>query len=93
MIKSNEMSLKQWDEVINNEVKVAKFLNNVYINVVEDTVGKKPLNVHDEDTFSTTINTILEEYIYETSVLNIKKDFAQVEYFSFSEVTTTHALT
>ena len=41
MITSNEISLKHGDDVINNEGKVAEFLNNAYINVVENTVGKK----------------------------------------------------
>ena len=76
MITSNEISLKQGDDVINNEGKVAEFLNNAYVNVVENTAGKKPLSVLDKDnaTFSIAINTILEEYKYHPSVLNIKKN-------------------
>ena len=35
------------------------------------------------------INTILEEYKYHPSVLNIKKHSKQAKCFSFSEVTTT----
>ena len=63
MITSNEISLKQGDDVINNEGKVTELLNYAYINVVENTAGKKPLSVLDKDnvTFSTAINTILEE--------------------------------
>ena len=49
MITSNEISLKQGDNIINNEGKVAEFLNNAYINVVENTAGKKPLSVLDKD--------------------------------------------
>ena len=45
MIASNEISLKQGDDVINNEGKVAEFLKNGYINVVENTAGKKPLSL------------------------------------------------
>ena len=45
MIASNEISLKQGDDVINNEGKVAEFLKNGYINVVENTAGKKPLGL------------------------------------------------
>ena len=52
------MLLKQGDDVINNKGKVAEFLSNTYINVMENTVGKKPLDV----TFSTAINTILYKY-------------------------------
>ena len=95
MITSNEISLKQGYDVINNEGKVAEFLSNAYINIVENTAGKKPLiSVPDKDnaTFSTTINTILEEYKYHPSVLNIKKHSEQAKYFSISEVTTTDAL-
>ena len=34
MITSNEISLKQGDDVINNAPKVAEFFNNAYINVM-----------------------------------------------------------
>ena len=70
MITSNEISLKQRDDEINYEGKVAEFLNNAYINVVESTACKKPLRGLDMDvTFSTAINTILEEYKYHLSEL------------------------
>ena len=94
MITSNEISLKQGDDVINNEGKVAELLNYAYINVVENAAGKKPPSVLDKDnvTFSTAINTILEEYKYHPSVLNIKKHSDQAKCFSFSEVTTTDVL-
>ena len=94
MIENNEISLKQGDDVINNEGKVAEFLNNAHINVVENTDRKKPLTVFDKDnlTFSITINTILEEYKYHPSILNIKKHSEQVKCFSFSDVTTTDVL-
>ena len=64
MITSNEISLKQRNDAVNNEGKVAEFLNNAFINVAENTAGRKPLSVFDEEnvTFSTAINTILEEY-------------------------------
>ena len=66
MITSNKISIKQGDDIINNEGKVAEFFNNTYINVVENTAIKKPLSVLDKDnvTFSTAINTILEGYKY-----------------------------
>ena len=94
MIENNEISLKQGDDVINNEGKVAEFLSNAHINVVENTDRKKPLTVFDKDnlTFSITINTILEEYKYQPSVLNIKKHSELVKCFSFSDVTTTDVL-
>ena len=94
MITNNEISLKQGDDVINNEGKVAEFLNNAYINVVENTAGKKPFSVLDKDnvTFSTAINTILEECKYHPSVVVIRKHSEQVKCFSFSEVTTTDVL-
>ena len=94
MITSNEILFKQGDDVINNEGKIAELLNYAYINVVENTAGKKPVSVLDKDnvTFSTAINTILEEYKYHPSVLNIKKHSDQVKCFSFSEVTTTDVL-
>ena len=41
------MLLKQGDDVINNKGKVAEFLSNTYINVMENTAGKKPLSVLD----------------------------------------------
>ena len=71
MITNNEISLKQRDDLINNEGKVAEFLNNAYINVVENTAGKKPLSVLDKDnvTFSTAISTILKEYKYHTKYI------------------------
>ena len=73
--------------------KLQNFLINVYINVVENTIGKKPLSVLDKDnvTFSTLINTILEEYKY-PSVLNIRKHSEQAKCFSFFEMTTTEVL-
>ena len=73
MITSNEISLKQGDDVINNEGKVAELLNYAYIYVVENTAGKKPVSVFDKAnvTLSTAINTILGEYKYHPSVLNI----------------------
>ena len=45
---------------INNEGKVPEFLNNAYINVVENTAGKKPLSTLDKDnvTFSIAINRL-----------------------------------
>ena len=49
MIRSNKMSLQQRDDVINNARKLAEFLNNAYINVVENTAGKKPLSFLDKD--------------------------------------------
>ena len=89
MITSKETLLKQEDDVINNEGKVAKFLNNVYINVVEYTTGKEPLSVLDKDnfTFSAAINTIFEECKYHPNVLNIRKNSEQAKFFSFSGVT------
>ena len=73
--------------------KLQNFLTNVYINVVENTIGKKPLSVLDKDnvTFSTLINTILEEYKY-PSVLNIRKHSEQAKCISFSEMATTEVL-
>ena len=90
MITNNETSFKQGDDVINNEGKVAEFLNNAYINVVENAAGKKPLSVFDKDnvTFLTATNIILEEHKYHTSVLNIKKHSKQTKCFPFSKVTT-----
>ena len=54
-VTSNEVSLKQVDDVINNEGKVAEFFSNDYINVLKNAAGKKPLSVLDKDnvTFST----------------------------------------
>ena len=51
-VTSKEILLKQVDDVINSE---GKFFSHVYINVVENTAGKKPLSVLDKDdvTFST----------------------------------------
>ena len=85
MIPSNEISPKQGNDVINNEGKVAEFLNNAYTNVVENTAGKKPLSVLDKDnvTFSTIINTILEEYKYHPSLLNIKNTLDKQNVFLF----------
>ena len=56
------------------------------MNAVENTTGRKPLSVLDKDnaTFSTAINTILEEYKYHPSVLKIKKPSKQAKCFSFS---------
>ena len=81
------------DDAINNERKVAEFLNNVYINV-ENTAVTKPHSVLDKDnvTFSKAIDTSLEEYNYYPSVLNIRKHSEQAKCFSFSEVTTTDML-
>ena len=75
LVTSNEISLKQGDDVINNEGKVAEFLNNAYINVVENTAGKKPFSFLDKDnvTLLAAIDIILEEYKYRPSELNIKK--------------------
>ena len=60
MTTSNEISLKQTYDIINNEGKVPEFLNNAYINVVENTAGKKPLSALDKDnvTFSIAINRL-----------------------------------
>ena len=86
IITSNEILLKQGYGVINNEGKVAEFFSNVYMNAVENTAGKKPLSVLDKGnaTFSTAINTILEEYKYHPSVLKVKKSSKQAKCFSFS---------
>ena len=94
MITSNEISLKEGDDGINNEGKVVEVLSNGCINVKEITVSKKPLNVLDKDnaTFSAAINVILEEYKYHPSVLNIKKHFKQAKCFSFFVVTTMDVL-
>ena len=60
---------------------------------MENTAGKKPLSVLDKDnvTFSKAINTILEEYKYHPSVLNIRKYPEQAKY-NFSKVTKTDIL-
>ena len=94
MITSNDILLKQGDDVISNEGKVVEFLSNGYINVKEITVGKKPLSVLDKDnaTFSAAINVSLEECKYHPSVLNIKKHFKQAKCFSFPVVTTIDVL-
>ena len=81
MVTSNQTLLKQEDDVINNEEKGTKFLNNAYTIVVEITTGK------DNFTFSAAINTIFEECRYRPSVLNIRKNSEQGKYFSFSGVT------
>ena len=56
------------------------------MNAVENTAGKKPLSVLDKGnaTFSTAINTILEDYKYHPSVLKVKKPSKQAKCFSFS---------
>ena len=61
---------------------------------MENTACKKPLSVLDKDnvTFSKAINTVIEEYKYHPSVLNIRKHSEQAKCFSFSEVTTTGVL-
>ena len=41
MNASNEIVLKQGQDTINDEVKVAEIPNNVYINVAENTTRKK----------------------------------------------------
>ena len=81
MVTSNQTLLRQEDDVINNEEKGTKFLNNAYTIVVENTTGK------DNFTFSAAINTILEECRYRPSVLNIGKNSEQGKYFSFSGAT------
>ena len=75
-------------------LKVAEFLNDACINFVENTDGKNPLSVLEKYnvTFSTAINTILEEYKYQPSLLNIRKYFVQAKYFSLSEVIITEVL-
>ena len=62
MITSNEILFKQGDDVINNEGKIAELLNYAYINVVENTAGKKPVSVLDKDnvTFSRAIILFLK---------------------------------
>ena len=57
IITSNEISLKQGGDVINNGGKVAKFWSNTYINAAEDNIGKKPRSVLDKDnvTFSAPV--------------------------------------
>ena len=75
-------------------LKVAEFLNDACINFVENTDGKNPLSVLEKYnvTFSTAINTILEEYKYQPSLLNIRKYFVQAKCFSLSEVIITEVL-
>ena len=94
MITSNEMSLRQRDDVINNEGKVLEFFSNGCLNVKEITVGKKPLSVlnNDNATFSAAINVRVEEHKYHPSLLNIKKHFKQAKCFSFSVITTMDVL-
>ena len=62
MIVSKEIVLKQGEDIVNDEVKVAEIPNNVYINVVENTIRKKPVNVVDlEDIkFSTPIDQLMK---------------------------------
>ena len=83
--KQRNDSHKQGDHIINNEGKVAEFLNNTYKNIVENTAGKKLLCVLHKDnvTLSTAINTMSEEYKYHQSVLNIRKHSEQAKCFSF----------
>ena len=68
MNASNEIVLKQGQDTINDEVKVAEIPNNVYINVAENTTRKKTVSVVDLEyvKFSPPIDIIFVEPLTDT---------------------------
>ena len=68
MNASNEIVLKQGQDRINDEVKVAEIPNNVYVNVAENTTRKKTVSVVDlgDVKFSPPIDIIFVEPITDT---------------------------
>ena len=75
------MSLKQGDDIINNARKAAEFLNNAYINVVENTAGKKPLSFLDKDNVTSSTEGLQQflEGFTDVSTITIFKNLQQGE--------------
>ena len=45
MISTNEINLKVADKLLNDELKVSEILYDAFMNVVENTLGKKSTGV------------------------------------------------
>ena len=59
MITSNEIALKQGEDVINDKVKVAEILISAYINIAENTNRKGSVSVFDLDYVNSIMISIM----------------------------------
>ena len=59
MITSNEIALKQGEDVINDKVKVAEILISAYINIAENTNRKGSVSVLDLDYVNSIMISIM----------------------------------
>ena len=59
MITSNEIALKQGEDVINDKVKVAEILISAYINIAENTNRKGLVSVFDLDYVNSIMISIM----------------------------------
>ena len=72
----NDIMLIQNDEIITEEKDLAEFFNKHYLNIVEKSCGRKPVNVammHNICDNDTAINVIIVAYRNHPSVTKIKE--------------------
>ena len=88
---SNDITLLENGNFISNEREVADIFNDYYINIVELTSGKVPLNVAPNFETGTKcdgiIDQIIETYKDHPSIRLIKSGATEVKTFSFKFVT------
>ena len=78
MIASNDITLIKGKNVITDECEISQTFNKYYINIVENSCGKKPNKIgttlkslNNKD----VIDRIIKSYQYHPSVLKIKNKF------------------
>ncbi len=91
-LTGNDISLVKDDRIVTDDHDLCEIFNDYYINIVENTSGKKPSNI--ADTVSTSddreiVRLILDKYKDHPSILAIVQDPEHIfETFSFKEVST-----
>ncbi len=91
-LTTTDISLVKNDRIVTDDLDLCKIFNDYYINIVENSPGKKPSNIADSISTSDDreiIRLIIEKYRAHPSILAISQDFQRsFETYSFKEVST-----
>ena len=90
-ITSEDITIKNNEELVTDKSELAEIFNTHYINIVEKSSGIGPSvigNPNDSLEDSKTVKTIIEEYKNHPSIINIKKQVPHnIEMFHFQKPT------
>ena len=91
-LAGTDISLVKDDKIVTNDHDLCEIFNDYYINIVENTSGKKPSSIADTNSIDDDreiVRLILDKYKDHPSILAIVQDPEHTfETFSFNEVTT-----